>query len=127
MLWLALFKNKLSQFRSKLHSNISEVSKQRVISKKKSIRSTIAGIEIGNFLIAISTTGMMSLGIVPMSISMLILLAVLFIVLGVVGRYVDAVEDDVERLLKYEEHLSKGVVGTGAGPSSSDSIQQQSD
>ena len=122
--WL---KNKLSQFRVRLHSSISRVAKQRVISNKKSVRSTVAGIEIGNFLIAISTTGMMALGIVPMSLTAIVILAIVFVVLGIVGRYVDAVEDDVERLLKYEEHISKSVVGCSVDSSRIDSVQQQSD
>lgn len=122
--WL---KNKLSQFRIRLYSSISRVAKQRVISNKKSVRSTIAGIEIGNFLIAISTTGMMALGIVPMSLTAIVILAIVFVVLGIVGRYVDAVEDDVERLLKYEEHISKSVVGCSVDSSRIDSVQQQSD
>ena len=122
--WL---KNKLSQFRIRLYSSISRVAKQRVISNKKSVRSTAAGIEIGNFLIAISTTGMMALGIVPMSLTAIVVLAIVFVVLGIVGRYVDAVEDDVERLLKYEERISKNVVGSSVDSSGIDSVQQQSD
>lgn len=120
--WL---KNKFSQLRTKLHSNISQIAKKRVISNKKSVRSTIAGIEVGNFLIAISTTGMMALGVVPMSLTTIIVLAVVFVVLGIVGRYVDAVEDDVERLLKYEEHIAKSIAGDGVDSSRIDSIQQQ--
>ena len=122
--WL---KNKLSQFRIRLYSSISRVAKQRVVSNKKSVRSTVAGIEIGNFLIAISTTGMMALGIVPMSLTAIVVLAIVFVVLGIVGRYVDAVEDDVERLLKYEEHISKSVVSCRVDSSRIDSVQQQSD
>ena len=122
--WL---KNKLSQFRIRLYSSISRVAKQRAVSNKKSVRSTVAGIEIGNFLIAISTTGMMALGIVPMSLIAIVVLAIVFVVLGIVGRYVDAVEDDVERLLKYEEHISKSVVGCSVDSSRIDSVQQQSD
>lgn len=122
--WL---KNKLSQFRIRLYSSISRVAKQRVVSNKKSVRSTIAGIEIGNFLIAISTTGMMALGIVPMSLTAIVVLAIVFVVLGIVGRYVDAVEDDVERLLKYEEHISKSVVSCCVDSSRIDSVQQQGD
>lgn len=122
--WL---KNKFSQFRISLHNAISRVAKQRVISNKKSVRSTIAGIEIGNFLIAISTTGMMALGAIPMSLTTIIVLAIVFVVLGIVGRYVDAVEDDVERLLKYEEHITKSVASDGVDSSRIDSIQQQND
>ena len=122
--WL---KNKLSQFRIRLYSSISRVAKQRAVSNKKSVRSTVAGIEIGNFLIAISTTGMMALGIVPMSLTAIVVLAIVFVVLGIIGRYVDAVEDDVERLLKYEEHISKSVVGSSVDSSGIDSVQQQSD
>lgn len=120
--WL---KNKFSQFRISLHSNIARVARQRVISNKKSVRSTIAGIEVGNFLIAISTTGMMALGVVPMSLTTIIVLAILFVVLGIVGRYVDAVEDDVERLLKYEEHIAKGVASDRVNSSGISSVQQQ--
>lgn len=122
--WL---KNKLSQFRIRLYSSISRVAKQRAVSNKKSVRSTVAGIEIGNFLIAISTTGMMALGIVPMSLTAIVVLAIVFVVLGIVGRYVDAVEDDVERLLKYEEHISKSVVSCRVDSSRIDSVQQQGD
>lgn len=122
--WL---KNKFSQLRMKLHSDISRIAKKRVLSNKKSVRSTVAGIEIGNFLIAISTTGMMALGIVPMSLTAIVILAIVFVVLGIIGRYVDAVEDDVERLLKYEEHISKSVVGCSVDSSRIDSVQQQGD
>ena len=122
--WL---KNKFSQFRISLHNTISRVAKQRVIYNKKSVRSTIARIEVGNFLIAISTTGMMALGAIPMSLTTIIVLAIVFVVLGIVGRYVDAVEDDVERLLKYEERIAKSIASDGVDSSGIDSIQQQND
>lgn len=64
-------------------------------------------IEIGNFLAALSTSGLMALGVIPMSLTTLIGLAVLFLIIGVVGRYVDAVKDDKQRLIKYEKHLDK--------------------
>ena len=73
--------------------------------KLTSISKLLTRIEIGNFLIAISTTGLMALGVIPMSLSLLIILAVILLFIGVIGRYVDAVKDDRQRLEKYEQHL----------------------
>ena len=68
----------------------------------------------------------MALGVFPVSLPLLISLAVIFLVLGIIGRYIDAVEDDVERLLKYEKHISESASGSDAITSSTDSVQQQS-
>lgn len=75
--------------------------------KLTSISKLLTRIEIGNFLIAISTTGLMAIGVIPMSLSLLIILAVILLFIGVIGRYVDAVKDDRQRLEKYEQHLDE--------------------
>lgn len=64
-------------------------------------------IEIGNILIAVSTTGLMALGVIEMSLSLLLLFAFILVILGVIGRYVDSIKDDKERLEVYAEHLKK--------------------
>ena len=64
-------------------------------------------IEIGNILIAVSTTGLMALGVIEMSLSLLLLFAFILVILGVIGRYVDSIKDDKERLELYAEHLKK--------------------
>lgn len=77
-----------------------------------SIGKWVTKIEIGNFLVALSTTGLMALGVIPMSIMLLVILALIFLVIGVIGRYVDGVKDDTERLRKYEEYLNGGNTPT---------------
>lgn len=119
--WL---KNKFTQFRTKIYNRIASIAKTRAENNEKSIRSRIAGLEAGNLCIALSTTGLMALGTIPMSLTLLIILATMFIVIGIIGRYVDAVEDDVERLLKYEEHIRESADGGDANSSSTDSVQQ---
>lgn len=119
--WL---KNKFTQFRTKIYNRIASIAKTRAEKNEKSIRSRIAGLEAGNLCIALSTTGLMALGTIPMSLTLLIILATMFIVIGIIGRYVDAVEDDVERLLKYEEHIRESADGGDANSSSTNSIQQ---
>ena len=74
-------------------------------SRLHSLSQLLTKIEIGNFLIALSTSGLMALGVVPMSLSLLVALAILFLLIGIVGRYVDAVKDDEQRLEKYEQNL----------------------
>lgn len=86
---------------------VQALERRKRADERHSISFWILKIEIGNFLVAISTTGMMALGILPMSISILITLAILFMIIGVIGRYIDSVEDDIERLIKYEEHLNQ--------------------
>ena len=87
-------------------------------SRLHSLSQLLTKIEIGNFLIALSTSGLMALGVVPMSLSLLVALAVLFLLIGIAGRYVDAVKDDEQRLKKYEQHLGKHT-GSGCEDSSS--------
>lgn len=58
-----------------------------------------------------------------MSLHVLITLAIILIIAGVVGRYIDAIEDDVERLIKYEEHLHKNLNGALPDTSSSECLQ----
>ena len=70
-------------------------------------KNTFAGLEIGNVLVAISTTLLMALGSLPLSLPVLFSLAVFLIVLGIVGKYIDEVGDDNERLKLYEEHLKE--------------------
>lgn len=122
--WL---KEIFGQLRINLYSRVSKAAKRRTEQNKLSVRSTIVGVQIGNFLIAISTTGLMALGALPMSLTLLITLAIVFIIVGIFGRYVDAVEDDVERLLKYEQYISKGTDGSNTNTPSPSSVQQQSD
>ena len=109
-----------------VYNKISSISRQRAERNQTSIRSKWAGLEIGNFFAAVSTTGFMALGVFPVSLPLLISLAVIFLVLGIIGRYIDAVEDDVERLLKYEKHISESASSSDAITSSTDSVQQQS-
>lgn len=111
-----------SQLHTRIYNSVVSIARKRTEEHKTSVRSRIAGIEAGNLCIAISTTGLMALGAIPMSLSILISLALLFLVLGIIGRYVDAVEDDVERLLKYEEHVRKGVDSGNTNPPSPDSL-----
>ena len=73
-------------------------------------KNALAGIEIGNVLVAISTTGFMAVGILPMSLTTLIILAIILLILGIVGRYMDEVQDDKERLKIYEESLNSNFL-----------------
>ena len=81
------------------------------VKKHTSFKNTFAGLEIGNVLVAISTTLLMALGSLPLSLPLLISLAMFLILLGVVGRYIDEVSDDNERLKLYEEHLKELLHG----------------
>lgn len=49
----------------------------------------------------------MALGSLPLSLPLLISLAFVLVVLGIVGRYIDEVSDDNERMILYEEHLKE--------------------
>ena len=62
-------------------------------------------LETGNVLIAISFAGLLVLNVLPLSLFPTIILAVLLCLVGIIGKYIDEVEDDKERLSKYEEHL----------------------
>lgn len=122
--WLG---KRFSQLRNLLRTRVVACVRKREEQQKLSIRSHVAHIQIGNFLVSVSTTGLMALGVVPMSLTVLIVLAIFLFLIGVIGRYIDSVEDDVERLLKYEEHIGSSVVGSDASASRHDSVQQQSD
>lgn len=88
-----------------------------------SISEYIVGIEIGNFLVALSTTGLMALGVIPMSLTLLVALALLLLVIGVIGRYIDSVRDDAKRLKTYEKYLTESVTSTVPHPSGDESAQ----
>ncbi len=112
-----------------MFSHFKEYIKKAICKKHKSPCSSyskiVSRINIGNLLVAVSTTGMMTLGVLPMSITTIVVFAGLFLVLGVIGRYVDSVEDDMERLMKYEEYL--GTTPSCSLPSVAgiDSMEQQ--
>lgn len=91
------------------------------VKKHTSFKNTFAGLEIGNVLVAVSTTLLMALGSLPLSLPLLISLAVFLILLGIVGRYIDEVSDDNERLKLYEEHL-KELLHRGVAYKDSSSI-----
>lgn len=63
--------------------------------ERLSFKLWIIRIEIGNFLIAVSSSGLMALGILPVSITTLIIMAIILFALGVIGRYIDGVEDNI--------------------------------
>lgn len=65
----------------------------------------LPSLEIGNVLIAISFSGLLVLNVLPLSLLPTVILAVLLCLVGIIGKYIDEVEDDKERLSKYEEHL----------------------
>lgn len=120
-------KEAISRVKQKLDRRI-----RLFVKKHTSFKSTFAGLEIGNVLVAVSTTLLMALGSLPLSLPLLISLAVFLIILGIVGKYIDEVGDDNERLKLYEEHLKellhRGVAyedssGINTHTSSNDSIQ----
>ena len=113
-----------SQLRINIHNRISNWARKRSGQGKNSVRSRIVGLQVGNLLASLSTTGLMALGVIPMSLIALLILAIILFVVGVIGKYIDSVEDDVERLLKYEEHIRESADGGDANSSSTDSIQQ---
>lgn len=89
-----------------IKSRLEEWFKKQILSDRKCFTSYLPHIEIGNLLIALSTTGMMALGFIPVSLPVLILLSIILFVIGVVGRYLDGIHDDVERLIIYEKSLT---------------------
>ena len=113
-----------SQLRINIHNRISNWARKRSGQGKNSVRSRIVGLQVGNLFASLSTTGLMALGVIPMSLTALLILAIILFVVGVIGKYIDSVEDDVERLLKYEEHIRESADGGDANSSSTDSIQQ---
>ena len=94
----------------KLFSRIKATLDKRIrefVRKHTSFKNTFAGLEIGNVLVSISTTLLMALGSLPLSLPLLISLALVLVVLGIIGRYIDEVSDDNERMILYEEHLKE--------------------
>ena len=84
-----------------------DVKIRKFVTKHTSFKNTFAGLEIGNVLVALSTTCLMALGSLPLSLPLLISLALVLVVLGIIGRYIDEVSDDNERMILYEEHLKE--------------------
>lgn len=62
-------------------------------------------LEIGNLLVAISTTGLVAIGVIDMPIVLLASSAVVLVLLGIVGRTIDSIKDDKERLEVYANSL----------------------
>ena len=71
----------------------------------KKLCKTIKTVQVGNALTALSFVGFMALGVLEFSLIPFSLFAGLFVILGFLGKYIDEVEDDAERLEKYEQHL----------------------
>ena len=84
------------------------------VTKHTSFKNTFAGLEIGNVLVALSTTCLMGVGSLPFSIPVIVFLAAILVILGVVGKYIDEVKDDNERMILYEEHLKEFLRGKSA-------------
>lgn len=129
MNWLKTSYWRISYQRVKtaVYNKTSSYSRKRAEKNITSIRSRFVGLEVGNFCVALSTTGLMAIGVIPMSLPTLIVLALMLLVIGIIGGYIDAVEDDVERLLKYEKYIRENPDCRNTGDASSDSVQQQSD
>lgn len=108
--------------KSRIKKALEDFLLSRMKNNKPSVKGWLASVEIGNLLASLSTTGLMAIGVVPMSLPLLISLAVLLFVIGVIGRYVDSVEDDIERLIKYEEHLDKSTTCINSDSDSSNSL-----
>ena len=66
-------------------------------------------LEIGNLLVAISTTGLVVIGVIDMPIILLVSSAVVLVLLGIVGRTIDSIKDDKERLEVYANSLKWDV------------------
>lgn len=92
----------ISRLKRKLDNRIREFVKRHT-----SFKDTFAGLEIGNVLVALSTICLMGVGSLPFSIPVIVFLSLILVVLGVVGKYIDEVSDDNERLILYEEHLKE--------------------
>ena len=110
---------------TRLKRKVSNVLYKRIKQRKLSINSWVSHIEIGNLLVSLSTTGLMALGVIPLSFPLLVSLALFLLVVGIVGRYLDSIEDDAERLLVYEKHLTEGVARVVPDSPGDESIQQQ--
>lgn len=116
----------IDRIKDKVRPHLERWMRLRRGDRKLSLKSWMAHIEVGNFLASVSTTGLMALGVVPMSLNILIALAIFLVFLGVVGRYIDSVEDDMERLIKYEQHLSQSAYGFLPSDARVDDLQSQS-
>lgn len=91
-----------------------DVKIRKFVTKHTSFKNTFAGLEIGNVLVALSTTCLMGVGSLSFSIPVIVFLAAILVMLGVVGKYIDEVEDDNERMILYEEHLKEFLRGKSA-------------
>lgn len=77
------------------------------------VRKLTPSIELGNVLFALSTVGLLALGVIDVSIPVLAISAGIFVVVGFFGKYIDEVEDDRERLEKYEEFIKESLQTKG--------------
>ena len=77
------------------------------------VRKLIPSIELGNVLFALPTVGLLALGVIDVSIPVLAISAGIFVVVGFFGKYIDEVEDDRERLEKYEEFIKESLQTKG--------------
>ena len=82
-------------------------SRWRHFVEKHCSKTVVSTLEVGNLLVAISTTGLVAVGVIDMPIVLLVSSAVALVLLGIVGRTIDSIKDDKERLEVYAEHLKK--------------------
>ena len=88
-------------------------SRWRHLVEKHCSRTVVSTLEIGNLLVAISTTGLVAIGVIDMPIILLVSSAVVLVLLGILGRTIDSIKDDKERLEVYANSL-KGDVSESA-------------
>lgn len=93
-------------------------SRWRHLVEKHCSRTVVSTLGIGNLLVAISTTGLVAIGVIDMPITLLVSSAIVLVLLGVVGRTIDSIKDDKERLEVYANSL-KGDDSEGATISNS--------
>lgn len=84
-------------------------SRWRHLVEKHCSKTVVSTLEIGNLLVAISTTGLVAIGVIDMPIILLASSAVVLVLLGIVGRTIDSIKDDKERLEVYANSLKGGV------------------
>ena len=80
-------------------------SRWRHLVEKHCSKRVVSTLEVGNLLIAISTTGLVAIGVIDMPIILLASSAVVLVLLGIVGRTIDSIKDDKERLEVYANSL----------------------
>ena len=80
-------------------------SRWRHLVEKHCSETVVSTLEVGNLLIAISTTGLVAIGVIDMPIILLASSAVVLVLLGIVGRTIDSIKDDKERLEVYANSL----------------------